>query len=216
MTFSLSEIEAMGKRAARGAGLSWGLAEEAGKAARWLAEHDLPGPQHLADVLTRNDGCKYEDVAPDESRQHWQASIGRLCPLTTGAAICDLATEIAEGRDIELGSTDHPLLLAPYVAGAAKLTGTAIELTWAGARLVLASEETLIEGNTAAVNVPNADHVRCRRVETPKTNRPMKTEGQSVDAETWERLNTFAQRTFAPATDASRRAGAGAGLVDND
>ena len=43
MTFSLNEIEAIGKRAARGAGLPWGLAEEAGKAARWLTARGLPG-----------------------------------------------------------------------------------------------------------------------------------------------------------------------------
>ena len=34
MSFSLNEIEAMGRRAARGAGLHWGIAEEAGKAVR--------------------------------------------------------------------------------------------------------------------------------------------------------------------------------------
>jgi hypothetical protein len=35
MMRSLNEIEAMAKRAVRGAGLAWGLAEEAGKALRW-------------------------------------------------------------------------------------------------------------------------------------------------------------------------------------
>ena len=37
MTYSLYEIEVTGKRAARGSGFSWGLAEEAGKATRWLS-----------------------------------------------------------------------------------------------------------------------------------------------------------------------------------
>jgi len=37
-----------------------------------------------------------------------------------------------------------------------------------------------------------------------------------VSAESWQRLSTFAHRTFAPATDASRLRGAGPGLSDND
>ena len=48
MTWSLNEIETLSRKAARGAGLSWGLAEEAGKATRWLAAAGLPGPQVLA------------------------------------------------------------------------------------------------------------------------------------------------------------------------
>ena len=37
-----------------------------------------------------------------------------------------------------------------------------------------------------------------------------------VDATSWSRLAVFAQRTFAPATEASRLSGAGAGLSDNN
>jgi hypothetical protein len=64
MTFSLNEVEAMGKRAARGAGRDWGIAEEAGKAARWLTARGLPGPELLAELLTRNEGKSYEELAP--------------------------------------------------------------------------------------------------------------------------------------------------------
>ena len=41
MYMSLNEIDVSVKRAARGVGMSWGLAEEAGKAARWLAARRL-------------------------------------------------------------------------------------------------------------------------------------------------------------------------------
>ena len=37
MNVSMNEVESMAKTAARGAGYSWGLAEEAGKATRWLS-----------------------------------------------------------------------------------------------------------------------------------------------------------------------------------
>ena len=48
MNWSLNELDAMARKAARGAGYSWGLAEEAGRATRWLAAAGLPGPMCLA------------------------------------------------------------------------------------------------------------------------------------------------------------------------
>ena len=48
------------------------------------------------------------------------------------------------------------------------------------------------------------------------TMAPVNLPGRAIAAETWSRLGAFAQRTFAPATEASRLAGAGAGLQDND
>ena len=216
MTFSLNEIEAMGKRAARGAGLPWGLAEEAGKAARWLTARGLPGPEQLAEILTRNDGKDYDELAPVSVEGVWQAPSGRLCPLAAGAALCDRAAEIAAGQEIAFGPTAQPLLLAPYAAGAAKITGDAVELSWPGAVLVFTSEGVSIEGERAAVTARSAESVSCRRSENAEVASPGSATGRMVDAETWSRLNAFAQRTFAPATEASRLSGAGAGLVDSD
>lgn len=42
VTLALSELRSLITKAARGAGLSWGLAEEAGWAAEWLARRGLP------------------------------------------------------------------------------------------------------------------------------------------------------------------------------
>ena len=216
MTFSLNEIEAIGKRAARGAGLPWGLAEEAGKAARWLTARGLPGPEELAEILTRNDGKDYHDLAPVSANGVWQAPSGRLCPLVSGPALCDRAAEIADGLEIEFGPTAQPLLLAPYAAGAAKLTGATIELSWPGVVMLFTLNGVATEGDNAALTARSAESVRCRRSENAMAASPAGAPGRVVDAETWSRLNAFAQRTFAPATEASRLAGAGAGLTDND
>ena len=45
--YSLGEIEAQCKKAAKGVGLSWGVAEEAGLIARHLSELNLPGPDAI-------------------------------------------------------------------------------------------------------------------------------------------------------------------------
>ena len=216
MTFSLNEIEAIGKRAARGAGLPWGLAEEAGKAARWLTARGLPGAEELVEILTQNDGKSYGELAPVSADGVWRAPSGRLCPLVCGAALCDRAAEIAAGLVIELGATAQPLLLGPYAAGAAKLTGATIELSWAGVVMTLGPDGVAIEGDPADLTMRSVDSVVCRRSGRGVDGRPSDTPGRAVNAETWSRLNALAHRTFAPATEASRLAGAGAGLTDND
>ncbi|MGI9489004.1 MAG: DUF3726 domain-containing protein [Geminicoccaceae bacterium] len=214
---SLNEIEVMGKRAARGGGLPWGLAEEAGKAARWLTARGLPGVEQLADILTDNDKRLYVELAPAEVDGVWQASSRQLCPLITGAAVCDLAAEIAKGRVIELGATMRPLLLAPYVAGAAKLTGVAVVLDWDDVKMTLTPDGMAIEGNRDALMARGTERVRCRRADE-QTNVPASefVNEPAVPAAAWARLAALAQRTFAPATEASRLSGAGAGLSDNN
>jgi hypothetical protein len=215
---SLNEVEAMGKRAARGAGLPWGLAEEAGKAARWLTEHGYPGAEQLADILTRNDKRDYADLAPQDVDGIWQAPCGRLCPLITGAALCDCAAEIADGRVIELGETAQPLLLVPYVAGAAKLTGAAITIAWDDVAVTLVSDGECIEGDHRSLAARSTARVLCRLADSvDELSAPASLANEpAVPAATWNQLATFAQRTFAPATEASRLAGAGAGLSDNN
>lgn len=216
MTPSLNEIEAMGKRAARGAGLSWGLAEEAGKAARWLTARALPGAEHLAAILTRIDGRGYDQLAPITADDIWRAPTDSLCPLVCGPALCDRAAEIAGGHEIVFGPMAQPLLLAPYAAAAAKQTGATFELTWPGVTLTMASEAMTTDGDQTALTASDAETVSCRRTETTVTAAPTETTPRPVDDETWGRLNTLAYRTFAPATEASRLAGAGAGLDDNE
>ena len=213
---SLNEIEVMGQRAARGAGLPWGIAEEAGKAARWLTERGLPGVERLADILTDNDKRLYAELAPANADGVWQASSGQLCPLITGTTLCDLAAEIAKGRVMELGKTAQPLLLAPYAAGVAKLTSTAIALGWDGLTMFMTSKGLAIEGNRDAMTATSTERMHCRRVDerTVPINEPVN--APAVRAVAWSRLADFAQRTYAPATEASRLSGAGAGLSDNN
>jgi hypothetical protein len=63
VTLALSELRSLITKAARGAGLSWGLAEEAGWAAEWLARRGMPA----ADWATLWLAARLEgDVTPVE------------------------------------------------------------------------------------------------------------------------------------------------------
>ena len=55
MSFSVGEVGALAVKAVRGAGQTWGVAEEAGWAVRWLARAALPGAAALARALEAGD-----------------------------------------------------------------------------------------------------------------------------------------------------------------
>jgi len=214
MSWSLSEIETLSRKAARGAGLSWGLAEEAGKAARWLTAAGLPGPEVLADLLTRNDGADYETLCPVEAKEgQWVARGGTLCPLISGAALCDNAPTLGSG-DLTLGRTAAPMLLLPYLDAAARQCGTDLTVCWNGTAITLGDvpqitgqglDAAMTEQITISPAIPRAKATPL----TPATRGDM-------PAEVAKRLTTFAERTYAPDTEESRLSGAGAGLTDND
>ncbi|EBA16857.1 hypothetical protein RSK20926_03594 [Roseobacter sp. SK209-2-6] len=215
MNHSLNEIEAMSKRAARGAGLSWGLAEEAAKGTRWLAAFSFPGAEMLADLLTLNDRLPALDFSPAVLSGTWAAPAGRMSPLIAGAAMSDCAVRMEAGQVIEMENVSLPLLVVPFAAGAALRLGVPVSVTWEDARLTTDGQRLCVQGEREAILCSHASTLTCAA--------PAEMSGQSepvmradVDPQAWEKLGEFAHRTYAPATEASRILGAGAGLSDND
>ena len=216
MSYSLNEITALCKRAARGAGLSWGLAAEAGFAARWLAERGLPGPEVLAQHLGKIDGVDYDQIRPLDISNLWQAKGAVLCPLITGAAISDLATELVMGREIELDRISYPLLLMPFIAVASALKGTKITLLWPGLTAGFAPELRL--------DLPDRAILSCAETTTMYIKMGQNLSGDAIPLQNRAEISPDAlrilahlgHRTYAPDTTQSRLSGAGAGLSDND
>lgn len=212
MNWSLNELEAMSRKAARGCGLSWGLAEEAGRASRWLATHDLPAPQLLADLLTQNDGVAYTNLAPDCEAEHWSAPAGRLCPLIAGAALSDRLQGLAPGAAIQLGRCAYPAFLLPALAGG---EGTVV-VAWGGVTVTVGPKGVTFDGRAEALSVQEVDTVTIRRGEATQGYALPERVRCDIEPDAIEVLQRFAHRTYAPATEESRAAGAGAGLTDND
>ena len=216
---SLNEVESYGRRAARGAGMHWGLAEEAGKAARWLAERDLPGAQLLAELLTANRERAYGDMAPVIVDERWQAAKGELCPLCSGAALGDRSGTLIGGEEIHLLALARPLLLTPFLDQSWRPQGASFELRWTGIRISVAAGGVALEcSEESAFLKARADEVTVLVGADPSprlTHRP-RTAGVSVPMSAWRTLNAFAKHTYVPASEESRARGAGAGSTDND
>lgn len=210
MTLSLNEVEATARKAARGAGYAWGLAEDAGKATRWLCARDVDGCRALAALLSRVDGEACAAGPPVLTGAIWTARAGSLCPITTGAALSDRAATLGKG-DIRLGPTAHPILLAPFAALAAEQIGQPVTLDWGES--VLATD-----GNALSQTRPAPDTASHVTVRLGGRLGPLNPRRHRADPapEIWRTLERFAHRTYAPATEASRQKGAGAGQSDND
>jgi len=211
---SLAEIDAMGRKAARGAGLPWGLAEEAGRAARHLAAWGLPGPEALAALVAALDGAAPAH-APRVEGGPWRAWAGALCPVSTGAALSDHAAEIADGAEIRLGPVLRPVLLLPFLVRAARDLDVLIGLE--GADVAAAALPAgPAAGDWAWAGSGRLGGLAIRRVAgSAHVPRHADAGARPVALATWRALDRYAHRTYAPATEASR-AGAGAGLTDSD
>lgn len=217
MDWSLNEIEGLARKAARGAGYGWGHAEEAGKATRWLCAAGWPGAELLAGLLTAQDGVAHDAIRPRDCTGTWRANGGTLCPLVTGAVICDLAPRWAAGEALDTGPLAAPLFMVPYMVWCADQTGVPLALDWPGLHVSRRDAVTHID-------LSDADAMTVVRVEGIRLGPAGKTRGAPltrsyrahVGTEASTTLDTLARRTYAPDTEASRLAGAGAGLSDND
>ena len=215
LEITLAEIEAQLRKAARACGLAWGLAEEAGKAARWLAAFDLPGPELMYEHLDNLRGPDYLRFVPDCHSDPWKAPGGILCPIVTGAALADRAADLLEGRQVELAGTAFPLLLVATLGQAARFHNTGFAVEWSDLQVECMGHALRFDGPRLSLFAQAAPSVVCRHAPDAKPGLRATAQAYGIDQWQWRRIDALAAETYAPATDESR-AGAGAGLIDND
>ena len=199
MSWSLGETAALALKAARGAGMSWGLAEETAASVVWLHSRGLPGISALCSYL----GQAAAPQSPEGG-----------CPIMTGCALFDGMMDVPETslQTLDLGHVHAPLLLLPFVA-----------------RLEQGHYWLQAPGLQGTVDIANGDgwQSHCLRGSGSCTvslgDRPQVDPALEMITRVngrfnccVDRLDAYAHRTYAPATGQSRMSGAGAGLTDND
>jgi len=208
MTWSIGEIGALATKAARGSGLDWGLAEEAGYAVKWLHRRELPGVTAL---------CRYLSWRYDGNIMGWPEETGiygHYCPIAIGAAYGDGAF----GDEAKFSRIKTPLLLIPFVA--IRVAEKPLEINIGSSRFYLAKDQI---GYTNSHTEILSDAGACQ-ISIGKSSLPNITIASVSDLarvpdsaiHCVSILEGFAKNTYAPATDESRLVGAGAGLDDND
>ena len=203
MSWSLGETAALSLKAARGAGMSWGLAEETAASVVWLHSRGLPGISALCSYLGR---YLEQPAAPQ--------SPGGGCPIMTGCALIDGMMDVPEtsSRTLDLGHVHAPLLLLPFVARlepghywlqAPGLPGPVTSTKGDGWQ-----SQCLRGSGSCTVSLGDGPQV------DPELEIITRVDGRFTCCV--DRLDAYAHRTYAPATGQSRMSGAGAGLTDND
>lgn len=213
MQFSLNEAESMVRKAFRGAGYHWGEAEEAGKAAVWLARRGLPAIDPILTVLDAAQGSA-SALKPVIAGEAWRGRDGKLCPVLAGIALADGAVALTPRSTPRFERLLSPILLLPFVAAAAEASGFTLTLDWPQGMAVVEPRGVIVDGEgllTADVTL----HVVSGDVPQAPV---LAASARVLDADPaqWDALNRYAVRTHVPASEHSRTAGAGAGLADND
>ncbi|MEM1420950.1 MAG: DUF3726 domain-containing protein [Pseudomonadota bacterium] len=207
---TLSELEAECRKAARGIGCPWGMAEEAGKAARWLAAHGLPGPEAMARFLsTRRRCCCAESHSPSPATPH--------CPIAFGAELNDRAEMLAKGETIAGADIAYPLIVLAFAGQAATALKQPVRIEWPEFEAICL-EAGLHLDRGGGVAAARAGDVGCAATAATSASATRTAEAKACDVEqeAWRILQDLAQRTYVPSNAANRIAGAGAGLADND
>ena len=204
---SLNEVEAIAAKAARGADLSWGLSEETGKAARWLAACGIDWAPSLLALL----------AVGDKLAGPFDSAIGRrVSPLLAGSYFADLGTS-----EMRLSNVAHPAWILPFAARVAALHCTTVRVGWAGASVIVSSIGCELAGSINDLMAPHVEIVSWSPLPLGNDQtrgagaRPNRTRS-SINIAAWQALEVLGARTYVPASDQSRTMGAGAGLNDND
>ena len=188
---SLNEVETLSAKAARGAGFSWGLAEDIGRAARRVAVEDENWGPALLSLFENAQAFAPPDPARAARWRRGGADIsdGRpLCPIRTAALLLDHPPEL-DAMPLTIIDVGLPVWLD------AMLRRSAMRVAHPPASLTLRAD-AVIEGR-AGIGQPVAG----RR--------------GAIDEDALAALNSFAARTYVPESERSRVRGAG-GRVDDE
>ena len=227
MNYSLNELESTMHKAIIGAGHSTGVAQDLSRAAGWLCTQGIDGAALLLDVLGQPAIKPSVSIGNDGNYEFKD-----VCILSSGPSIIDiLVSESKSSSDgtkesqVHLSNIYAPGLLIALAANATQEFRVQIEILFSSGETIVLSQPTMgasqnlkdieLQTGVDAVLKCSVSEVSNTSVQGEET---IDVEGKpiSISESTIQLLNTFAAKTYVPATEASRIAGAGAGLTDND
>ena len=206
--FSLSELQQLVVKAARGAGYCWSDAEEIGWAAAWLSKFGLHGGDFMLSLMQSN-----HLQAPRPTAQRWKGNCGPHCPLRCGLTLMDFA-QLPEGLDSSSLVIESMMGLPCFLAFAARTARQIqhpLQIQWEEQSLLVNQDaQPSLEINQVSMEFGKTVDVRITRSNSDMVFIDTKNPQYCVDVskQILEQLETFARQTLVPASDLSRlRAG---------
>jgi len=215
---SLNQIEHTVRKAVRGCGFDWGIAEEAGRAVRWLEWMNLDGIGSLFGALDAVKDVDMKGLLISAEGQNWVSRASVMSPILAGPSLADSVG--IDFAPICLHQLSRPLLAAGFIGAVLAPSDDPIFLQWPGVHLSVENTRLGVMGELENLTIECADKFFMSRqndnVDGVFAYRQGVTSSRAVSSDLWHELEAKAHLTYVEATDASRLAGAGAGLSDND
>ena len=190
---TLSEIDTTSKRATRGAGFSWGIAEEVGKNMRLLELYGLPGIKNLNKFLKDYKEKQFQKIALISETNY--ASKNPFCPITLGTNFIDQVNLLDKKLNIQISNLAFPILFIPFVSRASEIVGKKIFLK--------------IDDKEFLFNLNQSIYSNYLNISFLENN-------NSFNEDEWKELYKLSEDTFVEETESLKIGAAGAGLTDND
>ena len=201
---SLSEIDTVSKRATRGAGFDWGIAEEVGKNIRMLEMLGIAGIKNLNHYYKIKVKKNFEKINLIDKEN--KSNKLEYCPIIAGVSFLDQVRSLGSLSEIKFENIAFPILFLPFVSRASEIVGRKILLK-VDNRTFLLNYNTSIYSNSLNEGVTTiGNKVVVKFLENQ----------DSFEENEWKELYTLSEKTFVEENESLKQGAAGAGLTDND
>ena len=201
---SLSEIETTAKRASRGAGYSWGIAEEVGKSIRLSELFGFPAIKHLNQYYQNKKKENFEEIKLINKINKSDES--SFCPIILGVNFIDQVKNVENLKSCLIEKLAYPLLLLPFLSRSSEIIGKKLLFSFDDSKFLLNFNMSIFS-NSWNKEIP----ILANQVEISFLNNE-----DNFSDQDWKNLYKLAEDTFVEETDSLKQGAAGAGLTDND
>jgi len=201
---SLSEIETVSKRATKASGFSWGVAEEVGKNIRILEMFGLPGIKNLNDYYKKRKENHFENLNLINIDN--KSIKSKFCPIVVGTSFLDQIKTLEVLNEINFEKIAYPLLFLPFLSRSSEIIGKRLFVKFDDKEFLLNFNNKIYSNFLKNEIIKLAHNVSIKFI----NNSDLFTENE------WLELYKLSENTFVEESDASKQAGAGASLTDND
>ena len=201
---TLSEIDTTSKRATRGAGFSWGVAEEVGKNMRLLELFGLSGIKNLNKYLKDYKKKQFQKIALISEIN--EAKINSFCPIILGTNFIDQVNLLNKKNSIKIINVAFPILFLPFVSRASEVIGKRIFLKIDEKEFLLNLNQSIFSSYLKNEILENCNSISINFIEN----------NNSFNENEWKELYKLSENTFVEETESLKIGAAGAGLTDND
>ncbi len=201
---TLSEIDTTSKRAAKGAGFSWGISEEIGKNMRLLELFGLPGIKNLNKYLKDYKKKQFQKITLISDTN--EANEYPFCPIILGTNFIDQVNLLDKKNIIKIINVAFPILFLPFVSRASEIIGKRIFLKIDEKEFLLNLNQSIYSNYLKNEILEKCNSISINFIEN----------NNSFNENEWKELYKLSEDTFVEETESLKIGAAGAGLTDND